>query len=299
MFKKVIIYLYIIIIVAVISNLTCFSHVKAVTVNSTPVYDDVNEVKPTTESKKEKAAGGIKIKISGSVTETDLLKGKFVKKKGLKYFKKKNGGYAKNMFFTYRKNVYRADRHGVIVKGWEKYKNSYYYFDRSSGKLKLCGKADNFKISRYGVFKDNKYNLARVKVYLLAQKVVSEVTRPTDSKSEKLYKCYKWLAKYPYFEFRKVRDTKRKHPKDWDIIYARDIFDRHRGCCASEAAAFAYLAKACGYNNVRICSDTGHCWVDIDGRLYDPLFAEDRGFSKNYNSTYWDYRRNPSYYKKL
>lgn len=242
---------------------------------------------------------GIKIKIRNSVTATEVLKGKFVKKKGRKYFKKKKGGYAKNMFFTYGKNVYRVNKKGAVITGWFKYKNNYYFFDRNSGKMKIGGKADNFKISRYGVFKDNKYNLSRVKVYLLAQEIVEKYTKPTDSKSEKLYKCYRWLAKYPYMEFRKVRDTKKKHPKDWDVIYARDIFDRHKGCCASDAAAFAYLAKTCGYKDVKICSDTGHCWVDIDGKLYDTLFAEDRGFSKNYNATYWDYRVHPSYYKKL
>ena len=265
------------------------------------VTDNTNtntEEKPSSD-KNAKVKTGIKIKIRNSVTATDVLKGKFVKKKGLKYFKKKKGGYAKNMFFTYRKNVYRVNKKGVVVKGWMKYKGNYYFFDRKSGKMKIGGKADNFKISRYGVFKDNKYNLERVNVYLLAQKVMEKYTKPTDSKSDKLYKCYKWLAKYPYMEFRKVRYTKKKHPKDWDIIYARDIFDRHKGCCASEAAAFAYLAKTCGYKNVKICSDTGHCWVDIDGKLYDPLFAEDRGFSKNYNATYWDYRVRPAYYKKL
>lgn len=264
-----------------------------------PTVTDNTDTAKEDSSKKSTTKTGIKIKIRNKITATEILKGKFVKKKGYKYFKKKKGGYAKNMFFTYRKNVYRVNKKGVVVKGWMKYKGNYYFFDRESGKMKIGGKADNFKISRYGVFKDNKYNLERVKVYLLAQKVMEKYTSPTDSKSDKLYKCYKWLAKYPYMEFRKVRDTKKKHPKDWDIIYARDIFDRHKGCCASEAAAFAYLAKTCGYKDVKICSDTGHCWVDIDGKLYDPLFAEDRGFSKNYNATYWDYRVHPAYYKKL
>ena len=267
--------------------------------DTTTATDNTNQANMPATGNKTDVKPGIKIKIKNTVKATEILKGKFVKKKGRKYFKKKKGGYAKNMFFTYGKNVYRVDKKGVVATGWMKYKNNYYFFDRNSGKMKRGGKADNFKITRYGVFKDSKNNLSRVKIYLLAQEVVEKNTKPSDSKSDKLYKCYKWLAKYPYMEFRKVKDTKKKHPNDWDIIYARDIFDRHKGCCASEAAAFAYLAKACGYNNVKICSDTGHCWVDIGGKLYDPLFAEDRGFSKNYNATYWDYRKHPAYYKKL
>jgi len=53
---------------------------------------------------------------------------------------------------------------------------------------------------------------------------------------------------------------------------------------------------------VSICSDNKeivHVWVDIDGRLYDPLFAESRGFKKNYNANYTDYRKHPAFRKKL
>lgn len=37
----------------------------------------------------------------------------------------------------------------------------------------------------------------------------------------------------------------------------------------------------------------------IDGRLYDPLFAEAKSFSKNYDADYTDYRIHPAYTKKL
>lgn len=107
------------------------------------------------------------------------------------------------------------------------------------------------------------------------------------------------MEKFPYKQYRTMRSAKASHPKDWDVVFANDIFDDNRGCCASEACAFAYLAKSCGFTKVTICSDTGHAWVDIGGRLYDPLFAEARSFSKNYNSGYWDYRSHPAYVKKL
>lgn len=96
-----------------------------------------------------------------------------------------------------------------------------------------------------------------------------------------------------------MKTAKKSYPSNWDIVFANDIFKNHDGCCASEACAFAYLAKVCGYENVLICSDTGHAWVDIDGKLYDPLFAEARSFKDNYNAKYSDYRIRPAYTKKL
>lgn len=96
-----------------------------------------------------------------------------------------------------------------------------------------------------------------------------------------------------------MKIAKKSYPSNWDIVFANDIFKNHDGCCASEACAFAYLAKVCGYENVLICSDTGHAWVDIDGKLYDPLFAEARSFKDNYNAKYSDYRIRPAYTKKL
>lgn len=132
-----------------------------------------------------------------------------------------------------------------------------------------------------------------------AQAVVQTVSEPTDSKSEQLYKCYLWMEKFPYKRYRTMSAAIISYPETWDVVFANDIFETYSGCCASEACAFAYLAKACGYENVTICSDTAHAWVDIDGRLYDPLFAEAKSFRKNYDADYTDYRIHPAYTKKL
>ena len=87
--------------------------------------------------------------------------------------------------------------------------------------------------------------------------------------------------------------------KTWDIVFANDIFDKHSGCCVSYAAAFALLARECGYKKVTLCCDTGHAWDDIGGRLYDPLFASSRSFSQNYNARYTDYRSYAAIKKKI
>ena len=96
-----------------------------------------------------------------------------------------------------------------------------------------------------------------------------------------------------------MKEAKKRYPNDWDVVFANDILKEHKGCCASEACAFAYIAKVCGYERVTICSDSGHAWVDINGRIYDPLFAEAKGLEKNYNARYTDYRKRPAYTKRL
>ncbi len=131
---------------------------------------------------------------------------------------------------------------------------------------------------------------AGVVTFQKAQNVVQAITAPTDSPADKLYKCYLWMEKFPYVQYRTMAEGLNMDPENWDVIFANDIFDTNAGCCVSGSCAFAYMAKACGFEKVTICSDTEHAWVDIDGRLYDPLFAKDRNFSANYNAAYTDYR---------
>lgn len=132
-----------------------------------------------------------------------------------------------------------------------------------------------------------------------ARAVVQNITNPADSKQDKLYKCYLWIKKCPYIQYRTMLAAVKADPVDWDSTFANDIFDKGAGCCASLACAFAYMAKACGYEKVTICSDTEHAWVDIEGRLYDPLFAKDRSFSLNYNAAYTDYRVHAAFTRDL
>lgn len=75
----------------------------------------------------------------------------------------------------------------------------------------------------------------------------------------------------------------------WEVTFANDIFDHHQGCCVSEASATAFLFHECGYPQVYVATDTGHAWVELNGRVYDPLFAESRDFNSYYNVPYEGY----------
>ena len=84
---------------------------------------------------------------------------------------------------------------------------------------------------------------------------------------------------------------------DWPEVYANDIFLDHRGNCFSMAAAFGYLAKACGYTNVYVCNSTGHGWTEINGLVYDPEQYRDtqyKYYGTNYNNAP-GYKRSISY----
>ncbi len=245
---------------------------------------------------------GIRIKIGKKKKATKRYKGSFKKKKGEVYFRCRDKADRKKFkggFFTCGKYVYHCDKKGRLDRGWKKLGGQYYYFDRDNGKMAVSKTVDHIKIDKYGNPKNLKKDKARIQTYIRARRIMESVTKPTDSKSTKLYKCYKWMEKLYYNQYRTFDEGYKKYPKDWDVVFANDIFKKHQGCCVSEAAAFAYMAKECGYKNVSICSDTGHAWTDIDGRLYDPLFAEAKEFDKNYNSSYWDYRSDPSIKKRL
>ncbi|MBQ6465227.1 MAG: hypothetical protein IJJ43_03030 [Oscillospiraceae bacterium] len=66
----------------------------------------------------------------------------------------------------------------------------------------------------------------------------------------------------------------------WPVVYANDIFVDGAGNCFSFAAAFAYLAKAIGYEEVYACNSGGHGWAEIDGLIFDPEWSRHR---PNYN----------------
>ncbi|MBQ8860087.1 MAG: hypothetical protein IJ015_01955 [Ruminococcus sp.] len=63
---------------------------------------------------------------------------------------------------------------------------------------------------------------------------------------------------------------------DWPQIYANDMFVNGVGNCLSYGAAFAYMAKAIGYEKVYCCHSGGHGWAEIDGLIYDPEWSRHR-----------------------
>ncbi len=214
-------------------------------------------------------------------------KGSFVKKNGKKYYKYQDGKKAKSTFLTISDKTYYFDKNGVAKTGWMKKNGEYYYFDRSSGVQQKNCKVNGIKIKKDGTVKKTNFNVTKIKTmitareYLYSSKYVN--AKYTDSKSTKLKKAFNWVLKHPYKRYRTLKSARKK--STWMMTFANDEFKKGNGCCVSEACAFSFLATEAGYT-AYVCDDTSHAWTEINGKVYDTLFAEAKSFKRYYGSSY-------------
>ena len=185
-----------------------------------------------------------------------------------RYFFDVKTGIMKKKNVTYKKVTYYINEQG-LVEGWKK-GNNYY---SSKGKLLRGDKREEFV------------------AYQNARKVVAKITNKKMTKEQKLKTCFRWVMPFPHETWRLFIQGGRS----WYATFANDIFERKSGNCLSKATAFAYLAKACGFENVYVCTngprqrEASHGWVEIDGLVYDAYWAKRKGFKKCYASTYKQY----------
>lgn len=104
-----------------------------------------------------------------------------------------------------------------------------------------------------------------------AQAVVARITNDSMSREQKLRACFDYV-KTAYREI----NPRIPHYKgmDWPVVYANDMFVNGAGNCCSYAAAFAYMAKAIGCEEVYCCNSGGHGWAEVDGLVYDPEWSK-------------------------
>ncbi len=190
--------------------------------------------------------------------------------------------------------TYFYDAKGVMQTGWQEIGGNYYCFDRISGKLVTNTTINKVKVDKTGkAVSLTPYLKDRIATMMRAHQIMLDITEPSDTMEQKRYKCFVWeYSKHPYYRWRLLSNIYQT-TDEWDADYANDIFVRNRGCCVSDSCAAAYLFMEIGYTNIYVCHDTSHSWFTVDGRLYDPLFAEAKNFDLNYNADYTDYRRNP------
>ncbi len=193
---------------------------------------------------------------------------------------------------------YYFDKRAVMQTGWKTIGGKKYYF-RTSNKDGLRG------VSSQGVkkVKDKWYIFGRKKGALIremtskdkedyktlnrAKEIVKSITNDKMNDAQKMRACFDWVMAKPYAVFRKFDVN-----KNWTVLYANDHFVTGGGDCHSDAAAYAYLLRALGYKNVYVCLDCdgtkaqGHSWAELDGKVYDPLFAQARVFEDYYGVGY-------------
>ncbi len=173
---------------------------------------------------------------------------------------------------------------GTAQTGWIK-SGIYYYYFNDTGDMDPNKTVDN---KRGG----DATGTALQKTERRAEAIVSQITTSAMTKEQKLKVCFDFVMKE--YTGRRPR-TPHYYGNDWPVVYANDMFIDGSGNCFSYAAAFAFLAKACGYEEVYACNDTGHGWTEIDGLIYDP--EEYRNTKYKYYGT--SYSKVPGYWRSI
>lgn len=192
-----------------------------------------------------------------------------------------------NTFITETGSTYYIGKDGQPVCGWKQLGDSYYYFDRKTGKMASGRTIDGIRLKKSGQAAASNAEIQKIQTMIKARQIVLQVTKPDDTLEEKIRKCFLWVFQFPYRRYRRLSPICRQ--AGWEVTFANDIFDKRQGCCVSEASATAFLFHECGCETVYVATDTGHAWVELNGRVYDPLFAEARGFNNYYNRSYEGY----------
>lgn len=294
--------------------------IKPTEVTSESVTGATQEKEKTTVSKKEashftgwkksryykkgKYVKGFK-KIKGKYyyfSKNGKVKTGFKTLKGKKYFFRKNGkagvkGSAVTGRYKISRKWYFFSRKGILKKKTTKEKGTTYFINEKGILEAYCKKNTYYKANgkKMKSYEKNDYQTFR-----RARAVVKKITNSKMSKAQKIKACFAWVRKKPYITYRKFSRT-----KDWPATYANDHFMRKGGDCHADGAAMAYLARALGIKNVYVCLDCngivaqGHCWAEINGRVYDPLFIEKGDTYKYYNGSYRHYELRPILHLKI
>ena len=200
-----------------------------------------------------------------------------VKLDGNMYYYSQNGDLQKSgIVGSDKEGYYLADKDGVI----------------DTGRCTTVTK-DNTK---WNVI-EGKATPANSKSAETLSRAIEAVEQCTDSsmnRETKLKEAFDYIKK-AYRE--KVPRSPSYNGMDWPIVYANDMFVDGGGDCYSYGAAFAYMARAIGYENVYACNSGGHGWAEVDGKVYDAEWGRHHkdftyfGLSYENNETDVNYKR--------
>ena len=183
-----------------------------------------------------------------------------------------------------RNKQYYFDEKGIQRTGWQLIGKNYYYFkigEAKKGSMVTDKTVNGVRLDKKGKAVLTKDSKEKLKLMVHASEVVEEITDWSMSKMERLRKCFDYTKHtYHYYNWRKFSNV-----KNWDKLYASDMFFHGKGNCFSYAAAFAYLANAVGYS-ANVISSGGHGWAEIDGRVFDPDWALASRVDSYFNMSY-------------
>ena len=110
------------------------------------------------------------------------------------------------------------------------------------------------------------------KCLFVAAKDVAACTQSSMSREEKLKACFDYIKEH-YLEGVLHDPPYSYEEEDWPIVYANDLFVYGKGDCYSYGAAYAYMARAIGYEEAYAVNSGGHGWAEVENRTYDPEWS--------------------------
>lgn len=251
---------------------------------------------------------------------------------------KKRVLYNNKIFYCNSKGILEAIQKGKVfykpnckrISGVRYVNKNYHYYingiqqvkDRKQGSITYhCNSKGVLEYRQNGnmfYYADGRRMSQEDETFQRAKLVVDQITNPGMTMEQKLETCFRWVMKHYYFTRRSFQCQ-----TSWPALYADDYLSLQnaryessylwsneyfynmmsRGNCFSDGCAFAYLAKAIGYTDVNVCADArnsnAHCWAEINGLVYDPLFAEVHKPFGTYGAAYGNYRLYPVVRQKI
>ena len=171
--------------------------------------------------------------------------------------------------FQIRKHFYFI-KEGCLVAQDTKYKKAK-YFVRLDGTVSGIKKGK--KMYKPSGQKMSDIERRDIRARLYAKEIICDITKKTMSKDEKLQTCFQWVVhNYNYVE------VECNGEEGWTSRSGITMLQKGIGDCRTLAVGFAYLASELGYDDACLCQDSrnkfsgAHCWTNVDGKYYDPLF---------------------------
>ena len=182
-------------------------------------------------------------------------------------------------------------------RGWYQVGEDYYYFDRTTGKIFKNDTANGIYLRIDGKAQLTDFAKEKIPVMIKSREIVSEICGKNDTLARKKWKCYKYVAQFPYiYKDAPIGDhIKNRDYACWDAHYANNVLNAYGdqrvrgGECSAQSAALGYLFTELNFGQVTFKTSYTHGWIEVNGLCYDALFIKARGMDwyemKSYPAT--------------
>lgn len=193
------------------------------------------------------------------------------------YFSSKGVMYAKR-WATIGSSRYYFKASGAMATGWSKIDGTYYYFKNS-------GTLERNTIAKQG----NNYYFVTLQGTRGRNILDGVGVNSAMSSDAKLRACFNYVINHCRYMGGQLWP-----PQGWEPYHAYKMLTTRLGNCYDFAAAFCYLAKAVGYEDMICISGqcasasggyTPHSWCEYRGMVYDPEISYANGLYL-YNVSY-------------